>query len=159
MPIDDILRGIARAARVSVDTYTENPRVNAAVNTAGIYVGIRVAGKLMGVEIEYLADLAAPIISAGYASNMLNNPAVVSSDNLRTGMKIGLSAFVGWDMADTITYQQGIHTVLTDYLQQGYGRLSEISRRTLDLNPTQTGAALGGALAVINRIKQHYNNL
>jgi hypothetical protein len=161
MPIDDIIRGTASASRRAVNTYRNNAPVNASVNAVAIYVGVKITGEMLGMDfkgVEYVADLAAPILGAAYAAHRLNDGTITSSNNLRTAIKTGLAALVGLELADTIVAYHGMNSPMMVYLKNGYEQIADLSRRYLNIGARSTGAVAGASVALLYRFMHHYRS-
>ena len=67
-----MLRQIANIVNFCEDSYRDSARVRAGVNTAGLFLGTRLAGYLAGTqsdELEQIAKMAAPVVAGAYASH------------------------------------------------------------------------------------------
>jgi hypothetical protein len=160
MPIDEIIKGVARTTKKGVDVYKSSPKIKTTVNTVAIYGGTKVAGNILENYFpgaDYIADIAAPILSGIYASKRINDETVVSSSNARVALKIGIAAFIGWDLSDTIIDYNG-HIPAAQGIKYGYDKATELIQKYFEIGPRVTGVIIGAGVATAKRFKHHYNN-
>lgn len=158
-----VLKQIAQAVNYCKNVYKTKPKVKALANTAGVYLGIRIAGNLIGIkspELEQLVDMSAPVISGLYANNQLNKDEVVKDGVIKTTAKIGLAGLVGWDVADKLIDYNGINDAIT-FLRDGYYGIHVWAANNITdwHDESSTGFLMGVTGGLINRISQHYHNL
>lgn len=77
--------------------YQNTPSVNAVGNSVGIYVGVRALGAVASVvlrnpEFQFIADMAAPVISCAYASARADS---IDTTTLKDSAKVGLGGLCG----------------------------------------------------------------
>ena len=147
-----VFRIIGQGLRKGIDTYMDNAKVHAGVNTAALYGGIRALGAIDGVSGD-LADLVAPLASGGYLNTQLNKDEVCSREFFRDISKVALSGVIRWEFADKLTEYRG-GADLVNMVEDTYRSTHAwLANNLTDMHEkAATGGIIGTTAGVIGRI-------
>lgn len=163
MPLNTIVQNIGHGARTAVDTYRNNPRVNAAVNTGLVYGGIKGGALLLENVLNTepntltsIADYASIIGAAAYANHRLND-ANVASDAVRPVMKIGLGVLAGYMLGSELLDKDLQNIKAIDFLKAAYTTTAQEIKQYIGISPKALGPIVGGMVPITAWFAQGYN--
>jgi hypothetical protein len=167
-------KGFARA----YDIYQNKPRVNAAVNTVGVYLGGKIASEIAGAVspgLEAIVDLATPIAASMYATSRINQDRVISNNHpiLKQVAATMMWSLTGWDMGRILNHHDlgwmqwlgDSYSATAAYLNEKYRVGTNIigEEKNPHIGPRKLGAFLGFTAYAIKSIvpffKKYYAEL